>query len=188
MRLVGFDTETTGLKPWGELQEDGTYGQDQVIQYTLQIWDDGVRSAPLTQYLHPHVPVPPKARKINGYSEDIWQNAPGARFPDHRDPINLAILHDAIMLGSYPEFDLRFCGALCRQVGVFPPKPDRLINLNSLGMQLKALGVVRSASLQSLVAYFGIDASGAHSSEGDVRMAFDVWERFLDLNLRAIGL
>lgn len=188
MRLVGLDTETTGLKPHGELQEDGSIGTDQIVQYTLQVWDNGVRSPAQTIWLYATIPVEPFIRKLNGYDETIWAQH-NARVPDWHEPAIWALLDGAEILGSNPEFDLRFINATCRALGCTPPKPShRRVNLNSLGMQLKALGLVKSAGLQDLASYFKISTHGAHTSDGDVRIAFDVWEAFLDLHLRAIGL
>lgn len=188
MRLVGIDCETTGLKPHGEIQEDGSVGTDQIIQYTLQVWDNGARASAQTIWLRPTVPVSDFIRKLTGYDEVQW-DLHQARYPDWHEPAIWALLQDAIVLGSNPEFDLRFIGATCKALGFKAPKPShRRVNLNSLGMQLVALGLVKGAGLQDLAKYFGVDMTGAHTSDGDVRIAFDVWEKFLDLNLKAIGL
>lgn len=197
MRLVCLDTETTGLYPYGRMRDDGSPGDDQIIEYTLQVWNDGERAEAQTLRVWPVVrdakrnptgliEVAPEVCKINGYDPATW----GAdRAFDWRDMSNLQLLDGALVLGHNVEFDLNFVRGEFLRHGVKPPRWNyRTLDMQKIAGPLVALGVISSAGLGDLCDYFGISKEGRHSSRGDVRMTLDVWERFLDSTLRGLGL
>lgn len=186
MRIIFIDTETTGLNPHRN-EIDPTLGNC-ILSYTIQAWTDGVLGPAQTIHLLPTCPVEPGAAKVNGYSPEEWARRGATRSFGWEDCTNLNVLHDAIVGGHNVPFDLDFVAAEFARGKVASPKWNhRKVDTQALSMPLVALGAIKSAALAHVAAYWGIDHSQAHTSAGDVTTTIQVWERYVDLYLRAAG-
>lgn len=195
MKIIFFDTETTGLDPQ----------TDEIISYAFGIWEDGETTYTNTVYLTPTVPVSEGAARVNGYTPELWASRGAKPFskehyhdwvyylqgPNCRKPIGNSSAQsehlskvDAIGGSNVLGFDLAFVKAACARFGLTPPKwPHRICELNALGFPLWVTGKSRGAGLGHLAQYFNISDKDAHSAEGDVKMSVLVWEKFLEKEL-----
>lgn len=176
VRIVFLDTETGGLDP----------KTANILSYTLQIWVDGVRTAPQTTYLIPTLPVDPDAARVNGYSPEEWARRGADHSFDWNDLQRLMILKDSIPGGHNTKFDLAFIDEECKRLQVMTPKWHyQIVDTQALSMALLGIGACQSPSLSKVCKDLGIPNVGAHTSDADVRMTIDLWEWHLGVYLDA---
>jgi len=182
MRIVWFDTETSDLPERNPNAE--------IIAYTTRVWDNGILSEPHTVHLWPCGKVAEEAAKVNGYNPGEWLRRGAERTFDMTDAEYLArTLHDQIVGGHNTNFDLDMVNRTFIRAGMQPPKPNfRKVDTQPCAQLLVSLGLIASASLVNAAKFFGIDPGAAHTSEGDVNMTIQVWERFRNLIVSGLEL
>lgn len=176
MRIVFFDTETTGLIDKNPDAE--------IVEYAGATWDDGNVTGKFHRRILPHFGCPPEAAKINGYDFAAWK-ASGAEVMRVADLADLRARLDGMMLGgSNPGFDKAMVRAACARLS--QPAPDwsyKHLDLGAFGLLLQLEGVVENAKLETLAAYFGIPHE-AHTAMGDVMASIGVWEACFERFMR----
>ncbi len=168
MRIVFFDTETTGL-----IDKDPNA---EIVEYAGATWDDGKVSGEFHRYVMPKNGCPEAAAKINGFSPELWA-ARSAREFCGADCVNLSQRLDGMMLGgSNPAFDKAMMRAESARLGLKPP--DALykhLDLGAFGLLLQLQGEIENAKLETMAEYFGIPHE-KHTAMGDVKASIGVWE------------
>lgn len=176
MRIVFFDTETTGLIDKNPKAE--------IVEYAGATWDDGDVSGEFHRYVIPVFGCPAEAAAINGYDEAKWRGAGAETFKvPHATELRQRL--DGMMIGgSNPDFDKKMIRASCERLG--QPVPDwsyKHLDLGAYGLLLQLAGEIVNAKLETLAAYFGIPHE-AHTAMGDVKASIGVWEAIHDRFLR----
>ena len=191
-RIIFFDTETTGIL--------SRYPEAEIIEYTFQVWEDGVRGDFVTKKVKPGLPVPEEAARINGYTEEAWAGAQPWGVEDWENvrrffpscEANVKPKGIVVPGGHNVDFDIDMLNNQIRRFhGLHLPLDlsYRKVDTCRMAIALFELGEITSASLVNVARYFGIDTSLAHSSAGDVEMTIQVWEQFLlvlDSGLRSM--
>jgi DNA polymerase III epsilon subunit-like protein len=168
MRVVFFDTETTGLIDKNPEAE--------IVEYAGATWDDGNVTGEFHRYVLPKNGCPEGAAKVNGYDEALWKSRSARPFVA-ADRLNLAQRLDGMMLGgSNPGFDKAMIRAECARLELPPPDWSyKHLDLGAFGLLLQLEGEVANAKLETLAAYFGLPHE-AHTAMGDVKASIGVWE------------
>lgn len=168
MRIVFFDTETTGLLDKNPHAE--------IIEYAGATWDNGEVSGEFHKLVWPRHGCPDEAAKINGFDAARW-SAEGAIAFNAGHARELAQRLDGMMIGgSNPAFDKAMMRAECsRQKLIAPDLSYKHLDLGAFGLLLQLEGEIENARLETLAEYFGIPHE-KHTAMGDVRAAIGVWE------------
>lgn len=69
MRILFFDTETTGLPLWREPSDDPR--QPHVVEIACELWNDGVAGGAFHAIVNPGVPIPDEVAAIHGITTEI---------------------------------------------------------------------------------------------------------------------
>jgi len=181
VRIVFIDTETSDLPDRNPNAE--------IIAYTIQPWVDGVRGTAQTVHLFPRGPVAPEAQRVNGYTEALWHYRGAVRAFDDTDLAFLRqALDNAIVGGHNTGFDTNMIELeFARRRTAKPDWNYRKVDTQAMAMGLVGIGVIQKAGLVDMAKHFGIPHTNAHTSFGDVETTILVWEKFLEINLKAYG-
>jgi DNA polymerase III epsilon subunit-like protein len=186
MRIAFLDTETTGLER-----------EDEVIELAIQIWDSDttgtVEGATFYGLWFPSGDCNPQAQKVNNYSRSAWETRGAKAFEADAVRRLRAFLtqHKPDAWGGCnTSFDLNMLENMTRRVR----EPSlsaichRKVDVQPLAAPLQIAGVLKSASLASLCAHFGVTNQSAHSAIGDVQATIAVFERLVGLYWPALGV
>lgn len=170
MHINFFDTETSDTLDKNPNAE--------IIAYSCQSWVNGVRGPMQTVHLLPRGPVSEGAAKVNGYTPEEWARRGAIRHFDWQDATNLQNMLDGQIVGGHnTKFDLDMVAATFKRANI--KRPDwnyRVVDTQANAQLLVGLGVLKSARLTEVAAYFGINTNQAHTSAGDVDITIQVWE------------
>lgn len=156
MRIIAFDTETTGVKP----------ETDRIVELTL-VDANGTTSG---FRVNPGVPIPPEATRVHGITDADVKHAP--RFADVAEEIQ-RLVSGAVLLGyNSRNFDTLILHAELQRAGRPGLDLDALkeIDVYRLWLELEPrtlTGAVRR--------WLSTDHANAHSARADVEATLRVW-------------
>ena len=151
-KVLGFDTETTGLNP----------RKDRIVQYALIGRDVDGSSVSQTELIDPGIKIPEASMRVHGISnEDVVGQG---SFSMHARDI-AELIDGAIVIGhNVNGFDWRFIEFEFMRVGEIVPRPYALVDTLELARALKIPG---RHTLGHLCKRYGIGLDRAHSADAD---------------------
>lgn len=156
--IVAFDTETTGLEP---------FGGDRIIEFAavvLQLGPDG-RVAHREDHnflVNPERPIPRKVTEITGISEADVAGAPPFAAVAHRIH---ALFQGAVTVAHNYPFDMAFLSAELERVGLHWPEP--LAEIDTVDLSMKVFPDARSHKLSDLSDRLDVRLERAHRATDD---------------------
>ena len=156
--IVAFDTETTGLEP---------FGGDRIIEFAaviLRLDEDGrVADRIDKSYLiNPERPIPRKVTEITGISEaDVIDAPPFADVVEHIH----GLFVDAITVAHNYPFDMGFLSAEFERTGRHWPEP--LAEVDTVDLSMKVFPDARSHKLSDLSDRLDVRLERAHRATDD---------------------
>ncbi len=157
-RVVAFDTETTGLKPF-----DG----DRIIEFgavELRVGADmrvhGVKRHDF--FINPGIPIPREASRISGITDDDVADAPP--FERKADEVR-RLLGDAILVAHNLAFDLAFVRSELQRAGREWPKTRA--EVDTLPLSQRVLSHMRQHKLGMICHELGVELVEAHRASND---------------------
>ncbi len=156
--IVAFDTETTGLMP---------FGGDRMIEFAavvLRTDDEGrVTSQEDHSFLiNPQMPIPRVATQITGITDADVAGAPA--FAAVADEIRV-LLDGAITIAHNYPFDLAFITTEFGRMDQPPPVP--LAEIDTVDLSMKVFPDARSHKLEDVCKRLSVVLDGAHRATND---------------------
>ncbi|MCB9795488.1 MAG: 3'-5' exonuclease [Alphaproteobacteria bacterium] len=158
VRIVAFDTETTGLNPF-----DG----DRVIEFAaveIRVGRDGKvsRVIPHEMLFNPGIPIPQKVVQITGITDEKVAGKP--RFETRAAEVR-ALLTDSICVAHNFPFDRAFLSAEFDRSGL--SWPDPLAEIDTVDLSIKVFPGASSHKLGDLSKRLDVRLEGAHRATND---------------------
>lgn len=156
--IVAFDTETTGLQP---------FGGDRVIEVAavvIRIGQDG-RVASQENHawmVNPGMPIPRTATEVSGISDRDVADKP--RFEEIADEL-WRLLHDAVTVAHNYPFDLAFLTQEFLRAGRRWVEP--LAEIDTVDLSMRQFADAKSHKLADLCQRLDIRLDGAHRATND---------------------
>lgn len=175
MILTVFDTETSGLNP----------DKHEILEVAMIsfILDREGNAHLLSEYESKVKPVSlhsasEKALKINGYTEQAWQEAP--TFSEVYREMQPIIEKSDIFLGQNLIFDIRFVDELCRRNELGQPDFPSYIDTKEMADKLVEKAWLKRSGMDYLVEHYNVAVKGrAHTALVDCWRTFEVWQELL---------
>jgi DNA polymerase-3 subunit epsilon len=171
MRVVIFDTETTGRSP-----EDG----DRIVEIGAMEMIGFETGRTWHAYLDPERDVPEEVVRVHGLTRDFLRGKP--KFADVIDDLLAFFGRDPIVAHN-AEFDRRFLNAELELIKRVPAPQDRFID--TLALAKKVMPPGKRLSLDALSKEFRLDrmgfdlsarkGAGGHGALIDVKMLAEVY-------------
>ena len=158
LRIVAFDTETTGLNP---------YDGDRVMEFAaveLFLTPEGqVRDVRAHDWLiNPGIPIPPKVVQLTGITDDAVSGQPPF---EKRAAELVGLLAGAICIAHNFPFDRGFIAEELRRLG--RAWPDPLAEIDTVDLSMKVFPQAQSHKLGDLAKRLGVTLEGAHRATND---------------------
>ncbi len=170
LRLIGYDTETTGFN-----EESGRMVEMAAIRCDF----DGGNVETFVALVNPGISIPEAVSKIHGITDSVVAGCPhiDTEFPKFLDFI-LDVSKPTLLMAHNAEFDNRFIAAQIRRQGLKPVRRSPILCTCELSRSLNT-GVtrVKDHKLGTLAGHFGIPVDGAHRTMVDVRTMIGVFLR-----------
>ena len=171
--IVAFDTETTGLHP---------FGGDRIIEFaavSMHIGPDGKVSdvSEHSWLVNPGIPIPHKVTEITGITDADVADAPP--FKTIADDVH-ALLQGAITVAHNYPFDLNFISQELNRVDLVWPEP--LAEIDTVDLSIKSFPDARSHRLKDVCKRMDVSLVGAHRATNDAEACGRV---FIELARRA---
>jgi len=156
--IVAFDTETTGLEP---------FGGDRIIEFAavvLRLGPDGrvIDRADHSYLINPERQIPRKVTEITGISDADVADAPP--FADVAESIH-SLFHDAITVAHNYPFDMGFLSAEFERTERHWPEP--LAEIDTVDLSMKVFSDARSHKLSDLSDRLDVRLERAHRATDD---------------------
>ncbi len=156
--IVAFDTETTGLTP---------FGGDRIIEFAAVKFHLGVdgrieRRDDHSFLINPGVPIPRKATEISGISDADVAGAPS--FGQVAEQIR-ELLENAVSVAHNYPFDLGFLTQEFQRLGAHWPEP--LAEIDTVDLSMRCFPDARSHKLVDLCSRLDVRLDGAHRATND---------------------
>lgn len=156
--IVAFDTETTGLQP---------FGGDRIIEFAavvLRIGPDGRVSAQdeFSWLINPQMPIPRTASEITGITDKDVADKP--IFEEVADEVH-ALLKNAVTVAHNYPFDMAFLTQEFLRTGGRWPEP--LAEVDTVDLSMRHFRDVRGHKLGDLCERLDIRLDGAHRATND---------------------
>jgi DNA polymerase III epsilon subunit family exonuclease len=156
--IVAFDTETTGLEP---------FGGDRIIEFAaviLRLGDDGKVADRIDKswLINPERQIPRKVTEITGIAEADVADAPP--FADVVEEIH-GLFVDAITVAHNYPFDMGFLTAEFERTGLHWPEP--LAEVDTVDLSMKVFSDARSHKLSDLSDRLDVRLERAHRATDD---------------------
>ncbi|WP_334656963.1 3'-5' exonuclease [Sphingomonas panaciterrae] len=104
MRILFFDTETTGIPLWHDPSDDPR--QPHVVELACELWDGDNQADCFHAVIDPGVPIPPEVAAIHGITDEIAQ-ANGVAPHVGLDAFMRLIADADLVVGHNVSFDVR---------------------------------------------------------------------------------
>ncbi|MCP4804948.1 MAG: 3'-5' exonuclease [Proteobacteria bacterium] len=158
LRIVGFDTETTGFNPFDD---------DRIIEFaavTITVGREGrvLRVDPYHSLFNPDREIPAKVTTITGITDDDVADAP--RFEEKVDEIN-RVMSGGIAVAHNYAFDRNFLSMEFERAGVVFADP--FAELDTLLLSRQMFQDVRGHKLEDLCKRLDVILEGAHRATND---------------------
>lgn len=172
LRLVAFDTETTGLSPF-----DG----DRVIEFAaveLHVGPDlQVQRVVAHDFLiNPEIPIPRAASKVSGITDDDVADEP--LFAERAVTIQ-GLLANSVLIAHNLSFDLNFLRTELERCGLRWPRT--LAEIDTLALAQRRLPDLKSHKLEAVARELSIPLDTAHRATYDAEACGRV---FVELSRR----
>lgn len=156
--IVAFDTETTGLEP---------FGGDRIIEFAAVVFrlgPDGrvVHEEEHTWLLNPGIPIPKKVQRITGITDDDVARQPS--FEVIAEQVRELLAGSVTVAHNYP-FDLAFLTQELRNVGLDWPEP--LAEVDTVDLSIRHYSGEKGHKLEDLCQRLGVGLDGAHRAAND---------------------
>jgi DNA polymerase-3 subunit epsilon len=154
VRLVVFDTETTGFHP---------YGGDEIISISGIVIENGQIRHDLTfdQLVNPCRPIPADIEELTGITNEQVRNQPNIFEVTEQF---LGFIGDAILVAHNADFDVAFLNVKLKRFCGFKIQNPVFDTLKVARFLFSSL---ESYSLDYLIENFNMPAGGRHTSLGD---------------------
>lgn len=157
MRVVYFDTETTGVKP----------GKDKVIELAMQVYENGEQIYEYDELIDIKKEIPKKITKLTGITNKMIQDD-GVYGEDAARELLLQLKHKPLMIAHNCQFDLNFIYHL---LITYYPKEKVLSLLSECGW-LDTLTILKDRKayphkLVNMVEHYKIDDVDFHRAGDD---------------------
>ncbi len=157
-RIVAFDTETTGLRPF-----DG----DRIIEFgAVELTVDAdLRVQQVRRHdflINPGIPIPRESTKVNGITDDDVADQPPF---DQRASRVRQLLSDAILVAHNLAFDLAFVRAELERAD--QSWPATRAEVDTLPLSQRLLSHLRQHKLGIICKELGVDLVEAHRASND---------------------
>ena len=179
MRVLYFDTETTGLRPEGSWH-DGILSPGQICQLAYLVWEDGV-VRPFDHYFEVGY-IEPSATAVTGLTVEIVRDlAQGKVFCDYAESIAADFAAADVVVAHNLYFDESFMRAEMARLGMRFFLGDKgFCSMRSMTEVLRLPGrhgPYKWPSLAELAAYYGVTdqdvADNMHELFGTEKAAHD---------------
>ncbi len=104
MRIVYFDTETTGVKP----------GKDHIIELALLVYDDGELTEEYDEFIQIDEKLPSKIVELTGITDEMLKDE-GVAAKDAAAKIITVLKKDSVWVAHNTQFDLLFIYNLLKE-------------------------------------------------------------------------
>ena len=104
MRIVYFDTETTGVKP----------GKDHIIELALLVYDDGTLTEEYDEFIQIDGKLPSKIVELTGITDEMLKDD-GVAAKDAAAKIITVLKKDSVWVAHNTQFDLLFIYNLLKE-------------------------------------------------------------------------
>lgn len=156
--IVAFDTETTGLQP---------FGGDRIIEFAAVVFtltpDGAVAGRSDHSWLiNPGMSIPRKVTEITGISDADVANAPP--FEDVAEEVYALLGSGVTVAHNYP-FDLAFLTAAFQKLGWGWPEP--IAEIDTVDLSIKHFSNERTHKLSDLCSRMGVSLDNAHRATDD---------------------
>ena len=148
--FVALDTETTGLSS----------GADEIIEIACVRVRDGAITDEYTTLVHPRIPIPDAASRVNHITDEMVEHAPTIEdvLPEIR-----AFIGESVVAAHNARFDADFLEVDCWNCGFIPP--SRYFDT----MRLAEFYDVPNKKLKTLLSAARIKNTAEHRALGDAR-------------------
>lgn len=158
LRLVAFDSETTGLQP---------FGGDRMIEFAavaLELGPDGrvVGRTDKSWLIDPGVPIPREVTALTGLKDSDLKGKPA--FADVAEEIR-ALFADAITVAHNYSFDLGFLRAESQRIGMRWPEP--LAEIDTVDLSMRLFPDAKSHKLDALCERLDVRLDQHHRATDD---------------------
>ncbi|MCB9763021.1 MAG: 3'-5' exonuclease [Alphaproteobacteria bacterium] len=158
LRIVAFDTETTGFNP-----HDG----DRIIEFAaveLHLDEEGRvrRVKPYEMLFNPGIPIPSKIVQLTGIDDAKVADKP--RFESRAGEVR-KLLTDSICVAHNFPFDRAFLAAEFERAGL--SWPDPIAEIDTVDLSMKVFPTASSHKLSEVSKRLGVRLEGAHRATND---------------------
>ena len=157
-RVVAFDTETTGLRP---------FEGDRIIEFgavelrvSAQLQVTGVKHHQFM--INPEMPIPREATRVSGITDEMVASAP--TFAQLAAQIH-AVLKDGILVAHNFGFDMAFIRNEFKRCGM--AWPTTRAEVDTLPLAQRRMEELRSHKLESVAEALGVPLDNAHRASHD---------------------
>lgn len=157
-RIVAFDTETTGLRP---------FEGDRIIEFgAVELKVDARLQVVSVKHhqlmINPEMPIPREASRVSGITDEMVASAP--TFPQLAAQIQ-AVLKDGILVAHNFGFDLGFLRSELKRCGL--AWPTTRAEVDTLSLSQRRLPELRSHKLEAVAESLGVPLDNAHRASHD---------------------
>jgi DNA polymerase-3 subunit epsilon len=157
-RVVAFDTETTGLRP---------FEGDRIIEFgAVELTVSSNMTVSRVKHhqlmINPEMPIPREASRVSNITDDMVADAPV--FSRVAAQIR-AVLEDAILVAHNFSFDMAFLRAEMKRCGLHWPKTRA--EVDTLALAQRQMTDMRSFKLEAVAAKLGVPLDNAHRASHD---------------------
>ena len=171
-RVLGFDTETTGLDP----------RKDRIVQYAFVGVDEDGRKIVIDSLVDPCMTIPPSSTSVHGISNNDVEGCQPFKEQAH---VISEIIDGAVIVGhNVRRFDWKFVEMEYIRCGIQPPSPHAIIDTLELARKFRIPG---RHKLGSLCKKYGIILDRAHSADADAAATLVLLWKMLDEYSDLIG-
>lgn len=156
--VVAFDTETTGLEP---------FGGDRIIEFAAVVFELGpdgrvARREDHSFLVNPGIPIPRKVTEITGIADHHVADKPS--FHDIAPRVRDLLAGAVTVAHNYP-FDLAFLTQELQRVGLHWPEP--LAEIDTVDLSMACFPEARSHRLSDLCERLDVPLDNAHRATDD---------------------
>jgi DNA polymerase III epsilon subunit family exonuclease len=156
--IVAFDTETTGLEPFGD---------DRMIEFAAVVFhlDDAGHIASREDHsflINPGMSIPAEASLVSGITDDDVKDKPG--FEVVAGTIK-SLLADAVTVAHNYPFDLAFVTQEFQRIGQYWPEP--VAEIDTVDLSMRCFPDADSHKLADLCSRLNVRLDGAHRATND---------------------
>lgn len=113
MKVLFFDTETTGLPLWKEPSDDPN--QPHVVDLSCELWSGSELVREFDCIINPGIPIPPEVTEIHGITDEIAQRD-GIQPIDAWEVFQSLVGQADLLCGHNVSFDIRMMRILSARV------------------------------------------------------------------------